>query len=158
MVLCSSCGCTLKSYVNKVDLSWELRNKPFIKKEKIIWNGKIDLAVVGLGLTYLPHGSGLQKVDVAGQIHSKEIILMLQLFHWSHFILDSTASEKQNKKTNNNIETINHHFCIKMKLKEKIVCSYFAFFPPTYAYCSTSLTCLPVTLLFIFPIYESTEP
>lgn len=58
----------LKSYVNKVDLSWELRNKPFIKKEKKIWNGKIDLALVGLGLTYLPHGSDLQKVDVAGQI------------------------------------------------------------------------------------------
>lgn len=58
----------LKSFVNKVDLSWELRNKAFIKKEKIIRNGKIDLVLVGLGLTYLPHGSEPQKVDVAGQI------------------------------------------------------------------------------------------
>lgn len=58
----------LKSFVSKVDLSCELRNKPLLKKKKIIGNGEIDLALVGLQLTYLPHGSDPQKVDVAGQI------------------------------------------------------------------------------------------
>lgn len=76
----------------------------------------------------------------------REIILTVQL---PQFILESTASEKQNK--NNNIETIIHYHQNENKDLNPV-------FGSMRAHYSIFPTRLPVSLRFIFPIYESMEP